>query len=411
MVEHRLDQRLGGGTRIENGGADLETRPPKIPMADDSRHRLALQSPRRESRDRCGAGTKRTIGVANEIRVIDPERRAEKHAGIDSRRVNAAFRQGPRERAPRRAARHRRFEIGRMRYRKLFPHGAGRLAASSRILVSRAAKCGASAGFSPSISRASSKRSQTISSNFSLSGAPTRAARAQISGWRGIDFEHRLRRLAEAAAFGEHPFETAVRPAIGGDETSGARRQPVGSADILDRLAQDLFHERVKSCETGRRGCLFRRASVRFLLERNGLYVGRALGHRLEWLAVEANRRRHPKGIDRIRQQQNFDASRPETFKLRTCGQMGEILAEKIIDRRLVRLQAFHIVLEAPAARRIGRGRKARQIKQGVAFFGVLIKPFLEDATKVLPDLRVFFLVAFRQAWSVPEGRGSSRLS
>ena len=42
------------------------------------------------------------------------------------------------------------------------------------------------AGFSPSITLASSKRSQIISSNFSLSGVPTFVARARISGWPGL---------------------------------------------------------------------------------------------------------------------------------------------------------------------------------------------------------------------------------
>src|ERR1700732_5638155 len=47
MAEHRLDERLGGVTRIHNGGTDLEKRPPKIPMAGASRTRLARQlSPR-----------------------------------------------------------------------------------------------------------------------------------------------------------------------------------------------------------------------------------------------------------------------------------------------------------------------------------------------------------------------------
>ena len=149
------------------------------------------------------------------------------------------------------SARLRRAEIQWLRDRHFCAHGADCTTAPSRTRVSRAAK--ASAGFSPSITRASSKRSQIMSSNFSFSGAPIFAASARIKRMGGVDFEHRLRCRAEPAARRQHPFKPAVRPAIGRDEAGGARRQPVGSADILDRFAQDLLHKRVKGGETCRR--------------------------------------------------------------------------------------------------------------------------------------------------------------
>ena len=44
---------------------------------------------------------------------------------------------------------------------------------------------------------------------------------------------------------------------------------------------------------------------------------GRALRHRLERLAFEVRRDRHPEAVDRVGQQQHLDAARPEAFELR----------------------------------------------------------------------------------------------
>src|ERR1700730_13470197 len=139
----------------------------------------------------------------------------------------------------------------------------------------------------------------------------------------GVDFEHWFRGGAEPAARREHPFEPPVGPAIGCNEASRARGQPIGGADILDRFAQDLFHERIKRRKTGRRR--LGRSLLCFFLHWDGFYIGSALRHRFERLAVEADRRRDPKSIDRIRQKQNLDSPCPEPFELRAGRQMRQI--------------------------------------------------------------------------------------
>ena len=83
MVEHSLNQGLGFGARVKNTFGNLEPRLPKLPVAKDSRHRLPPQPPGRKGREGRGAGAKRAIGIANEIRMLNPERRAKKDAAID----------------------------------------------------------------------------------------------------------------------------------------------------------------------------------------------------------------------------------------------------------------------------------------------------------------------------------------
>ena len=186
-----------------------------------------------------------------------------------------------------------------------------------------------------------------MSSNFSLSGASICEARARIKRMGGVDFEHRLRCRSQPPARRQHPFKSAVRPALGRDETRRARRQPVGSPDILDRFAQDLFHKRVKGGETcrGRLGRAALSLGI-FLLERNGFDVGGALGHGFERLSVKTNRRRDPERIHMIRQKQDLDSSGAKPFELGAGGKPGEILAKEIIDRRLIGLQTFDVRLE-----------------------------------------------------------------
>ena len=66
MVENCLNKSLGFGARVQNLLSDLETRLPKLPMANDSRDRLPPQTSCREGRECRGAGPERTFGIANE---------------------------------------------------------------------------------------------------------------------------------------------------------------------------------------------------------------------------------------------------------------------------------------------------------------------------------------------------------
>jgi hypothetical protein len=111
MVENCLNKSLGFGARVQNLLSDLETRLPKLPMANDSRYRLPPQPSFREGREFRDAGPERTLGIANESRVIDAERRAKKQAAVDRRGVYPAFPQQPDEGTKRGAARERRSEL------------------------------------------------------------------------------------------------------------------------------------------------------------------------------------------------------------------------------------------------------------------------------------------------------------
>src|SRR5208283_115483 len=111
MVENCLNKSLGFGTRVQNLLSDLETRLPKLPMANDSRHRLPPQPSCREGRESRGAGPERTLGIANESRVIVAERRANKQAAVDRRGVYPAFPQQPDEDTKCRVARERWSEL------------------------------------------------------------------------------------------------------------------------------------------------------------------------------------------------------------------------------------------------------------------------------------------------------------
>ncbi len=91
--------------------------------------------------------------------------------------------------------------------------------------------------------------------------------------------------------------------------------------------------------------------------------------------------------------------SMPRARKPSSCGLCGkalEIVAEEIIDRRLVRPQRGDIVGErAPAVADRGRGRKARELEELVAPLGILVEPFLQYGAEILPDLLERLRVVF----------------
>jgi hypothetical protein len=140
-------------------------------------------------------------GITHQRRMIDSERGAKEKTGIERRAFDP--RRGEKLACPalRFAARELRREQGpgiAIGFTHRFareggggqkpPRGAGKAgsyefaAAFVKIRVNLAENCGASAGFSPSITRASSSSSQTISSKALLSAASAWAARAVIRG-------------------------------------------------------------------------------------------------------------------------------------------------------------------------------------------------------------------------------------
>ena len=105
---------------------------------------------------------------------------------------------------------------------------------------------------------------------------------------------------------GEHLLELAVGAEFGRDQAGDAVGQAVGGAHFGDLVPQRLLEEgeqrRDLAARLGR--------GVRALDKRDRLDVGRALAHRLERLALEARRGRHPEGVDRIGEQQHLDPAR-----------------------------------------------------------------------------------------------------
>src|SRR5262249_46080247 len=97
MVQNRFNERFGRGPRIENGGADLEMRPPKIPLANDSGNWLSLQSPCHKRFESWGALADRTVRIPYEFRMIDSKRRAEQNARIGVGPLYAGSRKAQRD--------------------------------------------------------------------------------------------------------------------------------------------------------------------------------------------------------------------------------------------------------------------------------------------------------------------------
>ena len=182
---------------------------------------------------------------------------------------------------------------------------------------------------------------------------------------------------------GEHLFELAVGAEFGRDQAGDAVGQPVRGAHLGDLVPQRLLEERKQRRDLA--GRLGRR--VRPLDERDRLDVGGALAHRLERLAVESRRRRHPEGVDRVCQQQHFDAARLEPFELRARGEALGVIAGQVKDRRLVLAQRGDILGQRPVGRRMGGGYEAGDLEQAVAALGVLVQAFLDHRAEMLPHL------------------------
>ena len=169
---------------------------------------------------------------------------------------------------------------------------------------------------------------------------------------------------------GEHLFELPVGAEFGRDQAGDAVGQAVRRANLGDLVAERLLEEGEQRRDlAGRFG-----RRVRPLDERDRLDVGRALAHRLERLAVEARGRRHPERVDRIGEQQDFDAARLETLELRARREALGVVAGEIEDRRLVLAQRGDIVGERAVAVGMRGGDEAGDLEQAVAALGILVQ-------------------------------------
>src|SRR5271169_478807 len=134
-----------------------------------------------------------------------------------------------------------------------------------------------------------------------------------------------------------------VHIALVGDETDGAVSQPVGTAHILDRVAERQLEDRDQAGELGRR----RRQFLRLLVGWDDLdEINAAAGRRFEWLFLVGADRRHPEFVDWIGQQQYLDAARAKPFELRAALDDIEIFAGDRIDRLLPRSHRRDIVVQ-----------------------------------------------------------------
>ena len=132
---------------------------------------------------------------------------------------------------------------------------------------------------------------------------------------------------------------------------------------------------------------------------------------RLERLAVEAERRAHPECVDRVGQDQDLDAAAGEAFQVRAGEDRVGILAERVVDRRLVRPQRGDVVGEAPPFLRRLAGLEAGDLVELVAPLGVLVEALLDDRAEGLPGLLEAFLVVRGELFQVAQDAVGDRLA
>ena len=129
-----------------------------------------------------------------------------------------------------------------------------------------------------------------------------------------IDFENRLGRRSQPAGTGKEPFEGAVGPLIGRDQADGAVGKTIRGAHLRHGVAQRRFDESEKILD--RLGNLGRRICSG-IEARNKRKISRALGYRLERLAIKTFARHHPEGVDWIGQQQDLNAAGAKALQMR----------------------------------------------------------------------------------------------
>ncbi len=85
MVQDSFYERFCRRTRIENGGTELEMRPPELPLAGDSGNGFLLQPPCDKGFEGCSVPANWTCGITYEFRMIDSKCRTEQNARIGVR--------------------------------------------------------------------------------------------------------------------------------------------------------------------------------------------------------------------------------------------------------------------------------------------------------------------------------------
>src|SRR5262249_51797843 len=140
-------------------------------------------------------------------------------------------------------------------------------------------------------------------------------------------------------------FELAVGAAVGSDQADRARGEPRRWPHRIDPVAERLLE---MSGERRHRALRRRLTALVALGDRNFVEIGGTLRHRLKRLAVIAERRAYPEGVDRIGQDQDLDAAPGEALELRAGEDRLPVVAERVVDRGLVGTERGDVVREAP---------------------------------------------------------------
>ncbi len=215
-------------------------------------------------------------------------------------------------------------------------------------------------------------------------------------------------RLGAGATVGarQQAVELAVAALGAGDQAGGALGQALRGTHVGDLVAQRLLH----GLQDGR--VVVARGLVLGLVieERDQAEVDIALAQRAQRLAFELLRHGRPEGIDRIGQQQHFDATGARRLELGIGFQPLRALAHEIVDLRLVGLEVGDVVLERARAV-TGRRREARQGEQLAAALVVFVESFLEDRAEGIPDLDPGLGLLGRRAFHLADHAGRKAIA
>ncbi|EGE60124.1 hypothetical protein RHECNPAF_1700030 [Rhizobium etli CNPAF512] len=200
-----------------------------------------------------------------------------------------------------------------------------------------------------------------------------------------VDFQNWLGGALETTCILQNLFHLPVITILRRNEADCALRQPVGCTDIGDLTGQFLLGEADEDRQAG---------AIQFLrcLTIGGwkaCKIRSSLRDGLECLAFELRCIHRPEAVDRVGQQQDFDAARPKAFQLWRCLQLVEAATRKIVDGILAFFRVFDVFSQGTVAFGQGRGTKARKRHQLRAPLVVFVNAFLQDSSEVLPELEV----------------------
>jgi len=179
--------------------------------------------------------------------------------------------------------------------------------------VSRRAKALASIGGSPSAIRArSSNRKYPVPRLLAFG----RMRQRRDGGVARIDLQHRLAQRASLSVLGEQLRQPAIQPMFPARSDRPRFRAAASRRATSSTCSLRASFSFVTSVATSAPASGVGGSGAVFLL-RHEANVGGALRHRFEWLAVEADATRHPKGVDGIVEQQHLHVPRREFLDLR----------------------------------------------------------------------------------------------